>query len=96
MTRHTTRHTAQWVKIGTVWHLFAQGRMVAQLIPNDGIWLSSIWHDPDDGWHAVDFLTAAEGKAQLMRWWETLCRIRAEAKPRTGSKHAHASDVILF
>jgi hypothetical protein len=74
MTQHFAHHTPRstatsWRCMGHSWHLIVGGISVARLIATAEGWLSTNVLQPDNGWGYVDFLTLAQGKACLLRWW---------------------------
>jgi len=64
-----TNSKQSWQRFKNGWQLVASGKVVAQLVRNEGGWLSKIGRDDSNGWSCVDFLTLAHGKACMMQWW---------------------------
>ena len=68
-----------WQRLKCSWQLVVGGKVVAQLVRNEGGWLSKIGRADSNGWSCVDFLTLAHGKACMMQWWAKRTTDRAFA-----------------
>jgi|GEM_PF-5019715 len=74
-----TNSKPHWRRFKRSWQLLASGKVVAQLVRNEGGWLSQIRRVDSNGWSCVDFLTLAHGKACMTQWWATRSTDRAYA-----------------
>ena len=67
----------RWQRHKSRWHFVANGKVVAQLVRNEGGWLSWIDRADNNGWSCVDFLTLVHAKACMMQWWASRTTNRA-------------------